>query len=853
MTELLEKLKAALSDRYDVERELGQGGMATVFLARDVRHERKVAVKVLHEDLGAALGAERFRREIQIATSLTHPHILTLYDSGEAADSLFYVMPFIEGESLRQRIDREKMLPIDQALKITQEVASALDYAHRKGVIHRDIKPENILLEDGHAIVADFGIARAVSTMGDAGGALTKTGMSLGTPTYMSPEQSFAEKDIDGRSDMYSLACVLYEMLTGQPPFTGSNAQAVMAKHSMAEVPSMQIVRATIPDEVEDVVQKALAKSPADRFATVKEFADELQECVIDYHTTTRRAVTDRRTGVRVPPGRRAADQPTPAWWRRPAVLGAVAALVIIVAGSTWWMIGRGATADASIAGVGFSPTRVAVLYFEDASAGGRLGHVADGITESLIEKLSQVEALDVVSSSGVLKFRGGDVVIDSVARELSAGTLVRGTVAEEGQDVHVSVRMVDGNTGVDIDRFAFQQPSGNMIAVQDSVASEVARLLRRRVGQELTLRQTRLGTSNVNAWTLVQQAEKLRKDAEAQAAAGDEAASRTSLARADGLLDQAEPLDANWLEPITKQAAVALTRVRLAPDAIRAAPSIESGLADARRVLARDPRNADALELVGILLRHKWALSLATSPREAAALLDSSQATLERAVAIAPAKAQAWNVLSEVLQQKDKFYESKIAATRAYEADAFLSGTEGILWRLFAISYDLNELPDAAKFCNDGARRFPQHPAFARCKLLMFTTRAVEPDVAAAKREEAKLKELSAPELHQIQAKMVVAATLGRAGSPDSARKLLLAARPDAKTDPQGALAGFEAFIWTLLGTPQDTSEAIAVLTRYVSANPQHRHGYAESKSWWWQGLKNDPRFIRLVGSAAN
>jgi tetratricopeptide (TPR) repeat protein len=328
---------------------------------------------------------------------------------------------------------------------------------------------------------------------------------------------------------------------------------------------------------------------------------------------------------------------------------------------------------------------------------------------------------------------------------------------------------------------------------------------------------------------------------------------SRTSLARADTLLAQAEALDRNWLEPITKQSAVALTRVRLAPDAIRAKPAIETGLADARRVLARDPRNADALEFRGILLRYQWAFQLFSNPREAAALLDSAEASLQRAVDISPTKAQAWSVLSEVMWQKDKPYEAKVAANRAYEADAFLSGTEGILWRLFAISYDNEELPDAAKFCNDGARRFPRHPAFARCKLLMFTTRAVEPDVAAAQREYDKLVELSAPELFQVQGKMVVAATIGRAGDRERARKLLLEARPDARTDPQGQLAGFEAFIWTLLGTAQDTTEAIAVLTRYVSANPAHRHGYAESKSWWWQGLKNDPRFIRLVGSASN
>ncbi|HEY4955086.1 MAG TPA: serine/threonine-protein kinase, partial [Gemmatimonadaceae bacterium] len=296
MPELLEHLKAALKDRYDVERELGQGGMATVFLARDIKHGREVAIKVLHEDLAMALGADRFRREIQIATSLSHPHILALYDSGEADGSLYYVMPYVTGESLRARIDREKILPIEDALRITQEVASALDFAHRKNIVHRDIKPENILLAEGHAIVADFGIARALNSMSNAA-SLTQTGMSLGTPTYMSPEQAFAEKDIDGRSDEYSLACVLYEMLTGQPPFTGPNAQSIMARHSMAAVPSMQIVRNTIPDEVEDLVQKALSKSPADRFATLGEFAEELKECVIDHATTTRRI--DRRTVAR--------------------------------------------------------------------------------------------------------------------------------------------------------------------------------------------------------------------------------------------------------------------------------------------------------------------------------------------------------------------------------------------------------------------------------------------------------------------------------------------------------------------------------------------------------------------------
>ncbi|HVF38400.1 MAG TPA: serine/threonine-protein kinase, partial [Gemmatimonadaceae bacterium] len=430
MAELLEHLKAGLSDRYDVERELGKGGMATVFLARDVKHERRVAVKVLHEDLAVALGAERFRREIQIATSLNHPHILTLYDSGEVGGLLYYVMPFIEGESLRQRMDRDKQLAIDHALKITREVASALDYAHRKGVIHRDIKPENILIEDGHAIVADFGIARAISTMGSAGGALTQTGMSLGTPTYMSPEQAFAEKDIDGRSDMYSLACVLYEMLVGEPPFTGANAQAVMARHSMSEVPSMQIVRNTIPDEVEAVVNRALAKAPADRFASVAEFAQELDECVIDYATTTRRV--DRRAVPR-PTAKRAPK------WQKPAFIGAGLALLLVAGGFGWRQWGRPGAASAADTGQ-LEAKRVAVLYFEDVSPGAKLAYLADGLTESLIDRLQEIDALDVVSKDGVSKFRGTDVTADSIAQEFSAGTIVRGTVEEQGEQVHVSV-----------------------------------------------------------------------------------------------------------------------------------------------------------------------------------------------------------------------------------------------------------------------------------------------------------------------------------------------------------------------------------------------------------------------------
>jgi len=270
------RLSAALADRYRIERELGAGGMATVYLAHDLRHNRKVAVKVLRPELAAALGHERFLREIEIAAGLSHPHILPVHDSGEAAGFLFYVMPFVDGESLRDRITREKQLPLDDALRIAREIADALSFAHARGVIHRDIKPENILLQSGHAVVADFGIARAVDAAG--GAQLTETGLAIGTPTYMSPEQAAGEREIDGRSDLYALGCVLYEMLGGQPPFTGPTIESVIHQHLTAEPPSVTQLRPAVPAAVAGVLQRALAKNPADRFNPVAQFADALRE-----------------------------------------------------------------------------------------------------------------------------------------------------------------------------------------------------------------------------------------------------------------------------------------------------------------------------------------------------------------------------------------------------------------------------------------------------------------------------------------------------------------------------------------------------------------------------------------------
>ncbi|MEE8115456.1 MAG: serine/threonine-protein kinase, partial [Gemmatimonadales bacterium] len=318
MTDTLERLTSALADCYTIEHEIGAGGMATVYLAHDVKHDRKVALKVLRPELAAVIGAERFLAEIKTTANLQHPHILALHDSGEVGGTVFYVMPFVEGESLRDQLNREKQLPVADAVRVATEVAGALDYAHRKGIIHRDIKPENILLHDGQALVADFGIALAAATTG--GTRMTETGMSLGTPHYMSPEQAMGERELDARTDVYALGCVLYEMLTGDPPFTGSSAQAIVAKVMTEKPASIRGFRDTVPVEVEATVLTALNKLPADRFASAPEFATAL---TTPGHATTLAA---------------APASAAPATWlrdRRTIALATVAGLALVTAVAT--------------------------------------------------------------------------------------------------------------------------------------------------------------------------------------------------------------------------------------------------------------------------------------------------------------------------------------------------------------------------------------------------------------------------------------------------------------------------------------------------------------------------------------
>jgi serine/threonine protein kinase/Tfp pilus assembly protein PilF len=419
MTDFLEQLQEGLRGRYSIERELGAGGMAVVFLAQDERHGRSVALKVLRPELASEIGADRFLREIRIAAGLTHPHILPLHDSGKAESFLFYVMPNMEGQSLRERMDREQQLSLDEAIRITQEVASALDYAHRQGVVHRDIKPENILLHEGAALVADFGIGKAVSS---ADGPITQTGIVVGTPTYMSPEQASAEHEVDGRSDLYSLGCVLYEMLTGEPPYTGPNAQAIIAKRFITPIPKVRVMR-DVPEQVDQAVTRALAKTPVDRFASGAEFADALR---------------------------------------------------LIQSGTTTPQKGMAASGDP-----GPSRGSIAVVPLTNMSADPENEYFADGMTEEIINVLGKLKELQVASRVTSFAFKGKALDVDEIGKKIGVGTVLSGSVRKAGNRIRIAAELIDVSNGYHIWSETYDRQLEDVFAIQDEISHAIADALK--------------------------------------------------------------------------------------------------------------------------------------------------------------------------------------------------------------------------------------------------------------------------------------------------------------------------------------------------------------------------------------
>ena len=471
MTDALSALSAALADRYRLERELGHGGMATVYLAQDLRHDRAVALKVLKPELAHALGPERFLREIQVTAQLDHPHILPLLDSGDAGGFLYYVMPYVQGETLRTRLMRAKQLPLDDALQIAAEVADALNYAHGQGIVHRDIKPENLLLAGRHVRVADFGIARAVTAAG--GDSLTATGVAIGTPAYMSPEQAGGSKDVDGRSDLYSLGCVLYEMLAGHPPFTGGTAHEILARHSMDAVPSLAAARPTVPEGLERAIATALAKVPADRFSTAAQFAD---------------ALARRGSSATVGAARSS---------RRVARLAVIAVAGMVTVGGAILMLRPSPKAP------GYARTAIAVLPLQNLSAQGPHAYFAGGLHDELLTQLSKVAALKVISRTSVMGYESTKTPLRQIASELGVGSVVEGSVQIEGSRLRVNVQLIDAATDAPVWAERYDRTLDDAFAIQSDVAQRIVAAVGAALSDAEQQRLAAVPTANAEAYRL--------------------------------------------------------------------------------------------------------------------------------------------------------------------------------------------------------------------------------------------------------------------------------------------------------------------------------------------------------------
>jgi serine/threonine-protein kinase len=624
----LGRLREGLAGRYDIEHEIGRGGMATVYLARDINHERPVALKVLHPELAESLGTERFQREIRVAAGLQHPHILSVHDSGSTDGYLWFTMPFVEGESLRDRLSRERQMPIADAVRITREVALALDYAHRHGVIHRDIKPENILLIDGQAIVADFGIARA---LGNADQALTGTGTIIGTPAYMSPEQAAGDRAIDGRTDIYSLGCLLYEMLAGEAPFTGPSTQAIIARLMTESPRPLTTTRATVSRQLAGAVEQAMSKSPADRPATAADFARLLES-------------TATMPATALP-----ASRPLSRW-----AIGAVLTVVALLGAAfgTYWFRHRPNDDGGD--------RKIAVLPFENAGSSDD-EYFAEGMTDEVRSRLSTIRGLRVTARTSSAQYRRSTKSPREIGRELEVQYLLTGTVrwskANGVSRVRVTPELIDVSNEDQRWSEPYDTVMSDVFAIQASIASRVAEALNVALAAPMQAALAERPTSSLDAYDEFLKGQEitaslgntdpptLLKGLEhyEAAVALDSSFARawSAVARSYGILSANGPRK-EWVE----RARVAAERTtQLAPDRPEARLAMGSYLdnirldydgagREYREGLKRDPNNADLLGAMSGTEARLGKIEDALAHRKQAALLDPRSVTANRQLA---------------------------------------------------------------------------------------------------------------------------------------------------------------------------------------------------------------------------
>ena len=818
MDDLQQRLAAALAERYTVEREIGRGGMSIVFLASDPTLGRQVAIKVLRPELAASLGPDRFLDEIKVAARLKHPYILKLHEAGEARGLLYYSMPYVEGETLRQLLAREHTLSIPDALRIAQEDPEALDHAHRHNVIHRDIKPENILFEEGHAVVSDFGIAKAISEAGDR---RTVPGIVLGTVDYMSPEQEQGIQELDGRTDIYSLGLVLYEMLVGQTPGPDSGVDSLTGK------------RSDVPVAVVRMLRTALARDRANRYPTAAEFVAALEQL------TRARPIASRRR------------------W----TVGLAAASVVTIA-LVVWEITRPPVANA------LDATHIAVLYFDDLSADSSLRAVAAGLSEDLMDRLVQITALHVTSPYGVRPYRGsaGSAVRpDSIARALNVGTIVTGSLTSSAGVLRVTVRLVDGATGQALHSRQVQRPLGELFALQDTITADIAGFLRQRIGEAVVLRERRAGTTNVAAWQAVREGDVLEEQGIAAFRSGDDSAARRLLRGADSQYVRAHALDGRWSVPHLSRARLARTFAERLSNS-RSPAEVRAAL---RSRVPQDPRfhdewmrvalaygeeairtsngsNPEALELRGSL-RYQWWVS---GYSVAAESLAASERDLRAGVAAMPTLARGWASLSQLLRYTGRFAEAEDAAKQALDADAFLLEARQVYRTLLFTALNLEHYDEARSWCASGRARFPTDVEFRHCELRILGWSGRGAGAIRRARHLADSLERSGTTrtgVFPADRQLLLATLYARSGERDSALVLLRDARVAAESDSSASWFRFaQANIRLLLGERRAALDLIAL---GLSTDPQLRDYI--SRAVWFAPLHGDPEFQRLTAAS--
>ncbi len=609
--------------------------MATVYLAQDLKHDRPVALKVLHPELAAALAPERFRREITTAARLQHPHILTVLDSGEDAARLWFTMPYVEGESLRDRLRHERQLPVAEVARIGREVALALDYAHRHRVIHRDVKPENILLADGQALLADFGIARALrvddstSTAGTGKSATTLTGLgfTVGTPEYMSPEQASGEHDIDGRSDIYALGTVLFEALAGEPPFSAATPQGLMAKRFTSPVPDLRIVRPGVPEALENAIRRSLSLTPADRFQTAAEFAGAL-----DIYSTAHGFAADGLESNRPRDGSRNRQPRSPATYVRTAgkklliPLGAFA--IAIVAALLVYQSrrkGESAGVDGQAAATAVTqPRSIAVMAFTNMSGDPSNEYFSDGLSEELLNVLAKIPALRVAARTSSFQFKGKTTDIREVGKKLGVATVLEGSVRRSGDRMRITAQLIDASTGYHLWSDSYDRKVTEVFAIQDEITKAIGAALEIQLAEGQGRRLVSTRPENVDAHELYlkglfathQRTEKGMRDAVRYFTGAVEKDSGYALAYA-GLARNALNLAGHGYMSSSEAVAVAKPAINRA---LQLDPALEQALipralilqldgdfagaeAEFRKAIARNPNYADAHDLYASFL----------------------------------------------------------------------------------------------------------------------------------------------------------------------------------------------------------------------------------------------------------